>query len=52
MRLAPLALIPAALVCAAEPPSPSQFLKFTVGADRTLADYGQITAYFKALAAA
>ncbi|MBI4912531.1 MAG: hypothetical protein HY823_07320 [Acidobacteria bacterium] len=35
----------------AEPPSPSQFLKFTVGADRQLADYGQITAYFKALAA-
>ncbi len=48
----------AAYVClalslgAAEAPTPSQFLKLTVGADRTLADYGQITAYFRALAAA
>ncbi len=37
---------------ATEVPSPSQFLKLPVGADRTLADYGQITAYFRALAAA
>lgn len=37
---------------AADIPSPSTFLKLPVGADRTLADYGQITAYFRALAAA
>ncbi|MEI6473745.1 MAG: M14 metallopeptidase family protein, partial [Holophagaceae bacterium] len=36
----------------AEVPTPSQFLKLPIGADRTLADYGQITAYFRALAAA
>ena len=29
--------------------SPSQFLGFEVGADRKLADYGQITAYFRML---
>jgi hypothetical protein len=53
MRLSNLACLPA-LVCTlvAEPPTPSQFLKFTVGTDRQLADYGQITAYFRALAAA
>lgn len=49
-------ILSAALVClalgAAEVPTPSQFLKLPVGADRTLADYGQITAYFRALAAA
>jgi hypothetical protein len=33
-------------------PAPSEFLGFEVGADRKLADYRQITAYFKALAAA
>ncbi len=33
-------------------PSPSEFLGFTVGADRTLADYRQIAAYFRALDAA
>jgi hypothetical protein len=32
-------------------PSPSEFLKFEIGADRQLADYRQIAAYFKALAA-
>ena len=32
--------------------SPSQFLGFEVGADRTLADYKQIVSYFRALAAA
>jgi hypothetical protein len=37
---------------AAGPPSPSDFLGFTVGADRVLADYRQIAAYFRALAAA
>src|SRR5215831_2202865 len=34
------------------PPTPSEFLGFEVGADRKLADYRQIAAYFKALAAA
>src|SRR5215510_12337897 len=33
-------------------PTPSEFLGFEVGADRTLADYRQIVSYFKALAAA
>ena len=33
-------------------PSPSEFLGFTVGADRTLADYRQISKYFGTLAAA
>jgi hypothetical protein len=33
-------------------PSPSEFLGMTVGADRTVADYRQILAYFKALDAA
>src|SRR5258707_47015 len=33
-------------------PTPSEFLGFEVGADRKLADYRQITSYFKALAAA
>jgi hypothetical protein len=32
-------------------PTPSQFLGFEVGADRKLADYRQITSYFKELAA-
>ncbi len=36
---------------AAAPQSPSQFLGIEVGADRTLADYHQITSYFKHLAA-
>ncbi|MGA2098492.1 MAG: M14 metallopeptidase family protein [Candidatus Acidiferrum sp.] len=33
-------------------PKPSDFLGFEVGADRKLADYKQISSYFKALAAA
>src|SRR5882672_2680556 len=33
-------------------PSPSEVLGFEVGADRKLADYRQISAYFKALSAA
>ena len=37
---------------AATIPSPSEFLGMTVGADRTVADYRQILAYFKALDAA
>ena len=32
--------------------SPSQFLGFDVGTDRTLADYRQIVSYFRALSAA
>jgi hypothetical protein len=40
-------------VAAAESiPSPSQLLGMTVGADRVLADYKQITSYFRALDAA
>lgn len=34
---------------AASAPSPSEFLKLPVGADRTLADWGQIVSYFRAL---
>jgi hypothetical protein len=51
-------LIAAALVALAVParaatvPSPSEFLGMTVGADRTIADYRQVLAYFKALDAA
>jgi hypothetical protein len=59
MRHAPrlaLGLIAAALAARAHPaepiPSPSRFLGVTVGADRTLADYRQIAAYFRALDAA
>jgi hypothetical protein len=37
---------------AAQIPSPSQFLKMQVGADKTLADYRQIRSYFQALDAA
>ncbi|HEX9187254.1 MAG TPA: M14 metallopeptidase family protein [Vicinamibacteria bacterium] len=37
---------------AATIPSPSEFLGFTVGADRTVADYRQVLAYFRALDAA
>ncbi len=37
---------------AASVPSPSEFLGMTVGADRTVADYRQVLAYFRALDAA
>src|SRR5688572_17697095 len=48
-----LALTPAlALAQSARVPSPSEHLGFAVGADRTLADWGQITGYFQRLAAA
>src|SRR5258708_32240294 len=33
-------------------PTPSEFVNFELGADRKLADYRQIAAYFKALQAA
>jgi hypothetical protein len=47
-----LVSVGAAVAHAASLPSPSDFLGMTVGADRTLADYRQIAAYFKALDAA
>ena len=47
-----LAAVPAAaLAQTARIPWPSEHLGFTVGADRTLADWGQITGYFQRLAA-
>ena len=47
-----VALAPAvAFAQATRVPSPSEHLGFTVGADRTLADWGQITGYFQRLAA-
>jgi hypothetical protein len=45
-------LLPSGPAAAATPPSPSEFLKLPVGADRTLADWGQIVSYFRALDAA
>jgi hypothetical protein len=39
-------------VSAASAPSPSEHLKLAVGADRTLADWGQVVSYFRALDAA
>jgi hypothetical protein len=48
-----VALAPAVAVAqATRVPSPSEHLGFTVGADRTLADWGQITGYFQRLAVA
>ena len=47
-----LLLLALALPTFAQIPTPSQFLKMNVGADRTLADYKQITSYFRALDAA
>src|SRR5215218_481442 len=44
-----LATLVFAASIAAQIPSPSQFLKLNVGADRTLADYKQIRSYFAAL---
>jgi hypothetical protein len=43
------ATLAAGPLLAASAPSPSEFLGFPVGADRKLADYRQIAAYFKAL---
>ncbi len=45
-----LSLAALTLVQAQTVPSPSDFLKLKVGADRTLADYTQISAYLKELA--
>jgi hypothetical protein len=47
-----LAVLLSAAGSAAAVPSPSSFLGITVGADRTVADYRQILAYFRALDAA
>ncbi|MCI0479508.1 hypothetical protein L0Y59_03105, partial [Candidatus Uhrbacteria bacterium] len=44
-----LAILLFATSLAAQIPSPSQFLKVELGADRTLADYKQIRSYFAAL---
>jgi Zinc carboxypeptidase len=54
MRLPSLAVLAVSLPIAATAAvqSPSEFLGFTVGADRTLADYRQIKAYLQALDAA
>ncbi|HMM34171.1 MAG TPA: M14 family metallopeptidase [Thermoanaerobaculia bacterium] len=41
-----------ALPGAAAPPAPAEHLGLAVGADRTLADWGQIVSYFRALDAA
>src|SRR4030095_8642 len=51
MRLIAVLLFATSLAAplAAQIPSPSQFLKLDVGADRTLADYKQIRSYFAAL---
>jgi hypothetical protein len=56
MKTRALALAASLAVCAAVDaatiPSPSEFLGMKVGADRTVADYRQILAYFRALDAA
>ena len=44
-----LLLLLLALPLAAQIPTPSEFLKMNIGADRTLADYKQIRSYFEAL---
>ena len=46
-----LAVLLPAVPAAAAPP-PSELLKLEVGADRTLADWGQVVSYFRALDAA
>ncbi|HET9697171.1 MAG TPA: M14 family zinc carboxypeptidase, partial [Terriglobales bacterium] len=43
-------LVLATAAFAANIPTPSEYLKFTVGADRQLADYHQIESYFQMLA--
>ncbi|MEO8378638.1 MAG: M14 metallopeptidase family protein [Acidobacteriota bacterium] len=47
-----LLLLLLAIPLVAQIPSPSQFLKLDLGADKTLADYKQIRSYFNALDAA
>lgn len=47
-----LLLLASTTVVTADVPSPSKFLAMEVGADRTLADYKQISSYLRALAGA
>jgi hypothetical protein len=49
---AAIALVASSLSANDVVPSPSEFLKITVGADKTLADYRQVASYFNALDAA
>jgi hypothetical protein len=42
-------LLFASALSAASAPTPSEYLKMPIGADKTLADYRQMTAYFRAL---
>jgi hypothetical protein len=51
-RAALLCTLLVAATLTAAPPSPSEFLKMNVGADRVLADYRQIVKYFHALESA
>jgi len=51
-RFLALCLLFALTAAAQEVPTPSKFLGFEVGADRQLADYKQISSYFRALDAA
>jgi hypothetical protein len=52
LPLALLLTLAAAAAPAAEIASPSQHLKMNIGADKTLADYRQMTSYFRMLDAA
>jgi Zinc carboxypeptidase len=52
MKRAIVLLALLAVPALAQVQSPSQFLKMQIGADKTLADYKQITSYFRALDAA
>ena len=49
LRAALVLLLAASSLLAITAPTPSEFLKLQIGADRTLADYRQISAYFRAL---
>src|SRR5947199_194134 len=51
-RLALALLVAAAAATATAEPTPSEFLKINVGADRVLADYRQIVSYLRALESA
>jgi hypothetical protein len=52
MKRTLIALALFATTAFAAPPTPSEFLKMPIGADRTLADYRQIVTYLRALDAA
>src|SRR5215471_3833773 len=49
LRAVAALFVTASGLSAASAPTPSEYLKMTVGADRTLADYRQIRTYFQAL---